>query len=169
MKPIFACSLALATALLGGCSSAPSQPPVYSESFIASVTDQGLRQFEFALQLSPQEQGDRRGPPGGGHRANPGGMGTGPGGGMGGPGGGMGGGMGGPGGGMGGSRSAPGRGEVERMRRGMDQDVEAVVYERLEQHLAESAYCSNGYFIISKDIGSLQGSLKGECRSAEEG
>ncbi|MFC6632995.1 hypothetical protein [Microbulbifer taiwanensis] len=142
--------LLLATAAAAGCSSVAKMPPVFSESLITNITEQGNHFFTYRANLSMQEGGaaPARGPGVGGK-----------GGGRGGPGGGMGGG---PGGGMGGGMGAPGGGMQARMR---DNPQEAAM-ERLEEILAETGYCPNGWFVIEKTFDRGAAEIRGECRTA---
>lgn len=139
---------ALATvATLAGCASAPKSPPIFSESFIANITEQGNRMFTYTATVSGGEGSG----PGGGMRGR-GGKGGGPGGGMGG------GPSGGPGGGMGG----PGAGGMSKKMR---ENPGKAAQDRLEEVLAETSYCPHGWFVIEKST--LQGSveIRGECRA----
>ncbi|MFV8781373.1 hypothetical protein ACNKU7_03015 [Microbulbifer sp. SA54] len=149
-----------AIASLAACSSTPKAPPVFSESLITNITEQGNRMFTYTATVNgggggeaPGGRGGRGGPGGGGPG---GGMGGGPGGGMGGgPGGGMGGG---PGGGMGGG---PGGGMSSKMR--IDPDKAA--QERLEEVLTSTNYCRHGWFVIEKNTQQGSVEIKGECRA----
>ncbi|AMX01767.1 hypothetical protein [Microbulbifer thermotolerans] len=133
--------LLAAATLAAGCSSTPEKPPVFSESLITHISDQGNRFFTYKAQLSADQEGGM----GGGRR---GGRGGGPGGGMGG----------GPGGGAGGK----GGGTMAKMR---DNTQEAAM-ERMEELLAETDYCPNGWFIIEKTFDRGSAEIRGECRAA---
>ncbi|WGL16145.1 lipoprotein [Microbulbifer bruguierae] len=144
-----------AIAALAACSSTPKAPPVFSESFITKITEQGNRMFTYTAMVNAGGEGG--GPGGGRGGRGGGGPGGGSGGGMGGgPGGGMGGG---PGGGMGGG---PGGGGMSNKMR---ENPEKAAQARLEEVLADTAYCPHGWFVIEKS--NLQGSveIKGECRA----
>ncbi|WP_143735644.1 hypothetical protein [Microbulbifer mangrovi] len=151
MKNSYLTVVLVTAATLGGCASAPDAPPVFSESFIANITEQGNRMFTYTATVNGEGGG---GAPGGGMR------GRGPGGGKGGgPGGGMGGGAGGgPGGGMGG----PG---AVGMSKKMRENPEKAARERLEEVLSQTSYCPHGWFVIEKST--LQGKveIRGECRA----
>ncbi|WP_308366091.1 MULTISPECIES: hypothetical protein [unclassified Microbulbifer] len=138
--------LVACAALAAGCSSAPKMPPVFSESLITDISEQGNRFFTYKATLSMEQQG--RGGPGGG-------MGGGPGRGRGGTPGGMGGG---PGGTMGGT---PGGGMQNRMRG----NPEETAKERLEEILAETRYCPNGWFVIEETFDRGSAEIRGECRA----
>ncbi|WP_193161674.1 hypothetical protein [Microbulbifer hainanensis] len=152
--------LLAATVLAAGCSSTPPMPPVFSESLITNITAQGNQVFTYKATLNLSE---------GGGRGQRGGMGRGPGGGMGGgKGGGPGGGMGGgPGGGMGGEPGGamggkPGGGMQAKMRG----NPEEAATERLTEVLADTGYCTNGWFVIEKTIDQGLAEIRGECRTA---
>jgi|GEM_PF-2453581 len=148
--------LLAAVAVATGCSSTPEMPPVFSESLITNITKQGNHFFTYKATLSLDQQ-----------RGRPGGMGSGPGGGRGGPGGGMGGvpggGMEGPGS-MGGGPidGGPGGGMQAKMRN----NPEKAAMERLEEVLAETGYCPNGWFVIEKTFDRGSAEVRGECRTA---
>ncbi|WP_158681646.1 hypothetical protein [Microbulbifer pacificus] len=149
MKTHYYAAALTAITVLAGCASTPKTPPVFSESFIANITEQGNRIFTYTASVNGGGEGG--GPRGGMGGRGPGGGGKGgaPGGGR--PGGGMGGGMGG----------APGAGMSRKMR----EDPEKAAQERLEDVLTETSYCPKGWFVIEKS--SLQGTveIRGECRA----
>ncbi|WP_226663550.1 hypothetical protein [Microbulbifer aggregans] len=167
MKTIAPIVAIAAIASLSACSSTPKAPPVFSESLITNITEQGNRMFTYTATVNgggpggggeaPGGRGGRGGGPSGGMGGGPGGgMGGGPGGGMGGgPGGGMGGG---PGGGVGGG---PGGGMSSKMR--IDPDKAA--QERLEEVLTSTKYCPHGWFVIEKNTQQSSVEIKGECRA----
>lgn len=131
----------VAIASLASCSSTPKAPPVFSESLITNITEQGNRMFTYTATVNGGGGGEA--PSGRGGRGGPGG------------GGGMGGG---PGGGMGGG---PGGGMSSKMR----VDPDKAAQERLEEVLTSTNYCPYGWFVIEKN--NQQGSveIKGECRA----
>ncbi|WP_171019029.1 hypothetical protein ACONUD_19445 [Microbulbifer harenosus] len=175
MKALCSAAVAAAIATVAGCASAPKAPPVFSESFIANITEQGNRMFTYTATInSGGERGGPDGGMGGGGRGPSGGKGGGPGGGGmgGGPGGGMGGGPGGggmgggPGGGMGGGPGGVGGGPGGGgMSSKMRENSEKAAQERLQEVLAKTSYCPHGWFVIEKS--NLQGSveIRGECRA----
>ncbi|WP_323845416.1 hypothetical protein [Microbulbifer magnicolonia] len=138
--PLAAATLAAITA---GCSSTPRIPPVFSESLITDISEQGNRFFTYKATLSTDQRGGR-----------PGDMGGGPGGDMGGGPDGSG-----PGGGMG---SGPGGGMAGKMRGNSEKAAMA----RLEEVLAETGYCTNGWFVIEKTFDRGSAEIRGECRTA---
>lgn len=161
MKALCSAAVAAAIATVAGCASAPKAPPVFSESFITNITEQGNRMFTYTATInSGGERGGPDGGMGGGGRGPGGGGGKGGGPGGGGMGGGPGGGMGGgPGGGMGGG---PGGGGMSSKMR---ENPEKAAQERLQEVLAKTSYCPHGWFVIEKS--NLQGSveIRGECRA----
>lgn len=145
--------LSAVTVALAACASAPDTPPVYSESFIAHITEQGNRMFTYSASLSMEQQGrigrGGRGPGGGGKGGGPAGGGRG---GMdGGPGGGMAGGM----------DGSPGGGISGRMR----ENPEKAARERLDTVLASTNYCPHGWFTIEQTAQQGSVEIKGECRA----
>ncbi|MCK7596233.1 hypothetical protein M0G74_03000 [Microbulbifer sp. CAU 1566] len=155
MKSLYTAAAFAAITTITGCASTPKAPPVFSESFITNITEQGNRMFTYTATINGGGEGGGPGGGMGGGRRGPGGPGGG--GGMGGgPGGGMGGG---PGGGMGGG---PGGGGMSGKMR---ENPEKAAGERLEEVLATTQYCPHGWFVIEKS--NLQGSveIRGECRA----
>ncbi|AWF82700.1 hypothetical protein BTJ40_18840 [Microbulbifer sp. A4B17] len=139
----------VATILIAaGCSSTPEIPT--TESFITDITDLGHRRFTYKATIGsgPKGQGGRRGGPSGG---SPGG---------GGPGGGGPGGGGPGGGGPGGGGSGPSSGNSG--------DVKKVARQRMELLLAESGFCSNGWFLIEQTFDQNRAEIIGECRAAAQ-
>jgi len=138
--------------LLTGCSSHPKQPAIFSESLITTINKDGMKLFTYQLTLNMSNQEGMGGPGGSGRRppggqrpsgGNPGGGGT--------PG------MGAP---------KMDRSNMGNMRRGMEQDAEKTVIARLEEQLAATKYCENGYFIIDQKTMRGAGVIYGECKAA---
>ncbi|GAB1260830.1 hypothetical protein [Aurantivibrio plasticivorans] len=134
---------------LAACSSSKSRSPIVSERFVAHINEQDMKLFEYSLILHPSRLGgDRRDPPSGR---------------TGGPGAGMGGGMGPPG-------HRGGSVNVSELQRGMRDDPSKIVIERLEKAIAETGFCSHGYFIHEQAlpqgaVGGGSAMVKGECKA----
>ena len=134
---------------VSACATAPKPMPVFSESFVAVVTDQGLKQFRYSYTLGtegdPPGMGRRGPPPGGpsGGARGPGPLSTGP---------------------------APGmdREQVNKVRKRMEQNPEAIATERIQQHLQETKFCVDGYFVLNKEIDPSHGNILAECKSAAD-
>ncbi|WP_043319191.1 hypothetical protein [Microbulbifer sp. HZ11] len=140
MKRLYSAAAFAAIATVTGCASAPKAPPVFSESFITSITPQGNHLFTYTASLSMENAGGGR-KPGGGGRGGKGG--------------------GGPGGGMGGGKGGGAGGMPAKMR----ENASEAAMERLDLVLAETNYCPHGWFVIEKtaDRGNVE--VKGECRA----
>lgn len=133
--------------LLTGCSSAPSKAPLISESLITNITAQGLKQFTYQVTMAMEGQPGGRpgGNGGGGGFAGPG-MGGGPGGGRG----------------MGGEPQSG----MQDMRHKMQKNTAQAMFERLEEKLATTGFCDNGWFVIRQDFKAGAGEILGECRAS---
>lgn len=137
----------IATASLCACASNRPEP-TSSERFIASITEDNLKQFTYELSTSRVAGGRggmRRAPP----RSRDGGGGKPRGGEV---------------------AGVPGTdGGRMRGRSGKaDRDPESMITQRLDELMQETGYCDNGYFIISKNISRSESSVFGECKATAE-
>lgn len=130
-------SLLFMTFMLVACSSnsQKSRTPP-KENFVTHTTEDGIKQFSYSLKFEARGQG-RMG------RSGKGGMGAGR-----------------------GNRSGkPNKGDMEKKIAERKAKMQERLLSRLDDKLAETQYCNQGYEIIDEYIGMGVVQIKGECNS----